>query len=180
MKSLEHEYMLRCEVQSDIHEHLPTIRNLAAECSHITEFGTRYGNSLCAFMAARPKHIVCYDIAHTDEAAELAALAKEGTTVDLIKADTSKIISIEKTDLLFIDSLHRSTQLNKELQFANQVSKYIVLHDTVTYLWHGEGNNGQGAGLAFALLPFLLNGEWCTKVHYQRNNGLTILQRKNP
>jgi hypothetical protein len=40
----------RAACPSDIHEHLPTLSELARECKHVTELGTRTGVSTLAFL----------------------------------------------------------------------------------------------------------------------------------
>lgn len=174
MLSIIEEYQYRCKMPSDINEHLPVLHYLACMCGHVTEFGTRYGNSTVALLAAMPKRFVCYDIAPLP--LHLKPLVFVSCEVDMIQDDTLKLSRIEATDLLFIDTLHTEEQLRAELRFAPQVRKFIVLHDTETFRWHGERADSRGLG--YALLDFLMgNPEWRIYKHYPNNNGLTILKR---
>lgn len=173
---------------SDIHEHMDTLYNLAKECSHITEMGVRNVVSTWAFMLRDPEKLVGIDI-HTNDN---VLIAKEAYPKwEFIQADTTKI-EIEKTDLLFIDTLHIYSQLKKELDLhAKNVNKYIVLHDTTTYGHVDEPTSWQTpeimenykvenkTGLIPAINEFLNdNPEWVIFKEYTNNNGLTILKHK--
>ena len=185
--SVESEFAKRRDTSSDINMHMETLRNLASECEHITEFGTRYGNSTIAFLSGRPKHLVCYDIAPFPmglESLAMGAPERPGTSLSLRTADTSRLASIDRTDLLFIDTLHTASQLRAELRLSCHVNKFLVLHDTETFRWVGEQSYTKldvdpqkPTGLGAALLEFLLQGEFYCQRHYSYNNGLTILRR---
>jgi predicted O-methyltransferase YrrM len=116
----------------DINEHLRTLLALGREVERITEFGVRNGfGSTIAFLAAQPKMLTSYDINPCEnmdllvEASETPWVFIQGSSLD---------VTIEPTDLLFIDTLHTYEQLLTELtEHHDRVSKYIVLHDTVTY-----------------------------------------------
>ena len=173
---------------SDINEHIETLYNLAKECSHITEMGVRNVVSTWAFMLRNPETLIGIDL-HTNDN---VLIAKEAYPKwQFVKADTTKI-TIEETDLLFIDTLHIYSQLKKELILhANKVKKYIVLHDTTTYGFVDEPTSWQTPeimenykieekrGLQPAIIEFLNdNHEWIMFKEYTNNNGLTILKRK--
>jgi tetratricopeptide (TPR) repeat protein len=183
----------RCAM--DIHEHLNTLRNLANECSHVTEFGTRYGISTAALICGQPQKMVSYDInadwfaPFKSEAEALAQAA--GVNFQFVEGDVLGV-DIEETDLLFIDTHHTYNQLTKELnKHSFKVRKYIVLHDTVTYGTEDEKPYDNGVvseqlnglqrsreGLQMALEDFLEgNPDWKIKVHYPNNNGLTVLKK---
>ena len=179
----------------DIVEHLVTLRNLANECKHVTEFGTRYGISTSALICGQPDTVVSYDINRgffEPYKSEVEALAqKAGVNFQFIEGDVLGV-DIEETDLLFIDTYHTYNQLTKELnKHSSKVKKYIVLHDTVTYgtsdekpYQHGvvsdqlTGLQSATEGLWMALEDFLeANTDWMIKEHYENNNGLTVLER---
>lgn len=179
----------------DIHEHLPTLRNLANQCKHVTEFGTRYGISTVALICGQPDTVVSYDINKEffePYKSEVEALAQTaGVTFQFVEGDVLGV-DIEETDLLFIDTYHTYNQLTKELNKHNsKVKKYIILHDTVTYGTQDEkpyqygvvseqltGLQRSREGLWMALEDFLeANTDWIIKEHYENNNGLTILER---
>jgi hypothetical protein len=150
---------------------------LAKECRHVTEFGTRTGVSATAFLHARPGRLVCYDRVRFPQV-DVLARAAEGTEFvfrqeDVLRAD------IEPTDLLFIDTLHDYEQLKEELRLhAGKVRKYVVLHDTTTFGARGETPGRQG--LWAAVEEFLAQGTFRLKARYENNNGLTVLEAVAP
>lgn len=169
-------------VPSDISEHVPTLRNLASHCGHVTEFGVRSGNSTRALMAGRPGRLVSYDI---NEDAHIRELFRDqenkGYLYDYIIANVLTV-EIEPTEMLFIDTWHSYQQLAEELKLhAAKVSRYIIMHDTETYGLGGEELRHQDApqgGLLAAIGEFLVrNPGWNVFQHYPNNNGLTVLAR---
>lgn len=173
---LEAHYQNAITKGSDISEHLSTLSRLTSECQHITEFGICTAQSTRAFL----KHDITYigyDIQIRGEAEEFLQQAKDfGRNVTWYCADT-KTVTIEETDLLFIDTLHNYDQLKKELELhAEKAKKYIVFHDTTTFEFHDE--QGSGPGLWTAIREFLRdNTHWEVKERYINNNGLTVLRR---
>lgn len=179
----------------DISEHLVTLRDLAHDCKHVTEFGTRYGISTAALICGKPEKVVTYDLNpqfFEPFKSETEALAQTaGVTFQFVEGDVLGV-NIEETDLLFIDTYHTYNQLTKELnKHSAKVRKYIVLHDTVTYGTEDEKPYDNGVvsselkglqhateGLWMALEDFLEgNVDWKLKAHYENNNGLTVLER---
>ena len=140
MSILEHNYNLALERSPDICEHIPTLKRYASECEHITEMGVRWVCSTWAFLIAKPKKMISYDIEgfsnpiRKEKIEEVLDLTKEyGIDYSFVEADVLKT-EIEPTDLLFIDTFHTYNQLSQELQLhADKVSKYIIFHDTVTF-----------------------------------------------
>jgi hypothetical protein len=165
--AIEAEYLRLCATPSDIHEHLPILRQYADECDHVTEFGVRACVSLHAFLASKARKVVAYDIANVavPDCEKLTFINADVLTVD-----------IEPTDMLFIDTLHTYDQLYAELsRHTEQVHRWVALHDTEMFGMTGE--NGD-YGLLVALIEFLdRHPQW--KICYQTkaNNGLTILSR---
>lgn len=174
--SLKTHYEAAVRTPSDINEHLPTLRDLAAECQHVTEFGVRWGASTSAFLVSGAS-LVSYDIERHPAALRLFEVAFEESVPALfIKDNTLEMESISETDMLFIDTLHTYKQLRHELfTFQKYVKKYIAMHDTVIFGQRGEDG---GPGLVAAVSEFLRAfPDWKTKVHYANNNGLTVLER---
>jgi hypothetical protein len=172
--ALAERYQAACATPSDINEHLPTLHELAKDCRHVTELGTRFGNSTLALLAAQPKRLVCYDLVRFPQVDQLQALAGETEFVfhqeDALRAD------IEETDLLFIDTFHAYEQLKEELRrHAAKARRYIVLHDTTTFGEKGE-TEGQ-RGLWPAVEEFLAEGSFRLKQRFTNNNGLAVLER---
>lgn len=176
---------------SDINEHLQTLYEYALLCNTVTEFGTRHGTSTWAFLHAAPKNILCYDIHRplSPDLDKLLEIAKERNltykNIDVLETQ------IPITDLLFIDTLHTYEQLYKELTLhSKNVSKYIILHDTVTYGYVDEivyehaskyiTKQENKHGLVPALNDFLITEDgknWVIHQTFNNNNGLTILRR---
>ena len=180
---------------TDINQHLETIKKYASECEHVTEMGVRGIVSTWALLAAKPKKIVCYDVSNLNVSEPKKTAEENGIEFIFINADVLTV-SIEKTDLLFIDTLHRYLQLKKELEtHASNVNKYIIMHDTTIDEIYGESIRGQHdvnhlsaapgipvneitKGLGPAIAEFLQsNSDWYLKEKYTNNNGLTILAR---
>jgi hypothetical protein len=180
----EKEYKDACNQKSDINEHLPMLYSLAQECSSVTEFGVREGNSTKAFLASYIKKLRSYDLLINKDINKLFDLAKiENIDVEYIEKNVLDI-DIEQTDMLFIDTWHQYDQLKKELNnHAKNVNKYIVLHDTFTFGIKGENFSGTDhlenpVGVLPALIEFMIeNPEWKFKYHTINNNGLIVIQR---
>lgn len=176
MNRLEEIYKLRSE-KGNVHEHVPTFREYASKVDHVTEFGFGGGWSASGFLMGKPKRFITYDIKLDDILArEYKEMVKNDTNFVAIETDTAKI-TIEPTDLLYIDSLHTYTHLKKELSLhADKVKKWIMMHDTATYGSRGEDK--QSPGLTQAIEEFIQsNPEWIIKEVRTSCHGLTILGR---
>lgn len=178
-------------IPSDINEHLDALAEYASKCNHVTEIGVRGIVSTWAFLKGNPQTLISYDLKHPNECGgnleEVITAAKEGNiNFSFIIGDSTKI-TIDNTDLLFIDTWHTYDQLNKELNLhKNNVNKYIVLHDTTLYEKIDESferiNSWNqffvGGGLWKAVEEFLnTNPEWVIEKRFTHNNGLTILKK---
>ena len=177
LNTIQSMYELACAAPSDIHEHLPVIHEYCLKCAHVTEFGVRDVVSTWAMLHAKPMKCISYDVHESDKVAAAAMIvAREHVHWQFIKADTLSI-TMEQTDLLFIDTLHTYDQLIKELELHHdKVNKYIMMHDTS---FHGDtGENGR-AGLWQAIQEFLQkHAQWQLVERRTNNNGLTVLGRK--
>ena len=178
---IELEYAKVKNTKSDINEHLEVLYSLGTECDTITEVGVRSGVSTRAFLRTRKK-LTCYDIESNQEVLSIIERAKlDGIDVNFIESNILDT-EIEKTDLLFIDSLHTYKQLKEELLLhGNKAKKYIVFHDTITFGLKNEINdNSEKEGLIPAIMEFLEeNSNWKIKKFYTNNNGLTVIERIN-
>lgn len=171
----------RCRsVESDIHQHLLRLAQLARECNHVTEFGVRSGMSTFSFLhglsnKSRPV-LRSYDLG---DPYNIFALRPQ-LQVDWLfhHGSTLEADVIEETDMLFVDTLHTYGQVKGELEkHGNQARKYIVFHDTVSFGLVGEDYRKPGINLA--IQEFMRdNPHWVLFEHYENNNGLTILARK--
>ena len=185
--SIQEKYQEKCNTPSDIFQLLPFLKQYAEQCEHVTEMGVRNPTSTYAFLAARPKKLISYDIGRYPEVDEVEALAKaENLDFTFILQDVLKA-DIEETDFLFIDTFHTKTQLERELALhADKVRKFIGFHDTTSFEFSGEpsyesvadkGTNC-GQGIWYAIQHFLdTNTQWTIAFRTTINNGLTIIQR---
>lgn len=190
MAEINFNYAHACTHKSDINEHLPVLKAYAEKCAHITEMGVRDVVSTWAFLAALPKKLRCIDI-HKSPKIDIPLAMAKMVKVDMkFKEADCLTIKIEKTDLLFIDTLHTYTQLKKELELhAGQVKKYIIFHDVVTYGHTPEPASWQtpeimknyvenDKGLMPAIEEFLAaHPEWERDAVFTNNNGLLIIRR---
>lgn len=177
-------YKSKCEVSSDINEHLPTLHKYARECEHITEMGVRWIVSTWAFLAARPKKMISYDIKNPmywgAKIEDVLLMARnEDLNYVFVEADVLKI-TIEPTDLLFLDTIHNYAQVKEELRLhANKVRKYIIFHDTVTYGNVDESSDSPNSkGIGLAIVEFLQkHPDWYLREQCINNNGLIVIAR---
>jgi hypothetical protein len=170
-------YRQACEGKTDISEHCPTLRSLSSQCGHVTEFGVRYGTSTVALLSGlidrpRPFTMVSYDI--VDLASD--RISKLSPDVWTFRKASTLEVTIDLTDLLFIDTKHTGYHLLKELcRHADNVRKWIVLHDTETFGRRGERGR---IGLMAAVAVFVGRcPDWRLTRHWANNNGLTLLER---
>jgi hypothetical protein len=194
MNKIKINYDSNCTTPSDINEHLPTLLKYSNECSHITEMGVRWVSSTWALLLSNPNKIISYDIVKNEKINEVIELSHEyGINYTFIESDVL-LCEIEQTELLFIDTLHTYNQLTMELNLhSEKVSKYIILHDTLSFGYIDEGVYEDSSdivkiqtitktGLMNAVNDFLLTekGEnWIIHDIYENNNGLLVLKRKN-
>lgn len=177
MTSLQEDFLTACNTPSDIFEHLPLFNILAKTCTHVTEFGVRWGTSSTAWLNNNVR-LRAYDIKAFPEAVTLFDKAQQlGKDAELIIADTGTMEDIEPTDLLFIDSLHTAEHILKELRFAHRVRKYLVFHDTVTF---GDVGEDGSPGVMHAVQAFLsANTDWVILENRTNCNGIMVLTRKH-
>lgn len=182
MFDLEERYNEKCQKESDINEHLPTLKKYADECDHIVEMGVRDMVSTYAFMMGKPKRLISYDITplerygiDVNELKEVASL--NGTDFEFRLEDTLKT-QIEETDMLFLDTDHTYRQVKGELDLhGNKSRKYISFHDTTSFEF--SGMNGDTVGIWPAIEDFMKeNPHWSIHERFTNNNGLTILIRQ--
>jgi hypothetical protein len=177
MNTIEDLYRQAAQTPSDINEHVERLRQLGSRRAHITEFGVRTGISTIAWVAARPKTLVCYDIRRCGEIDLIEQVAKEVGVEFIFHERDVLSVTIDPTDLLFIDTLHTYDQLRAELaRHADRVRSTIVLHDTETFGQRGEAAGSRG--LWPAVEEFLAaHPEWTIYERRSNNNGLTVLER---
>lgn len=177
MEPAERLFLQAAEANSDISWHLPYLWRLASTVSHVTEMGTRTGQSTSAFVWAKPDRVVAYDIERHPEVDTIAEAARS-CGVDFVFHQQDVLqAEIEETDLLFIDTWHVEQQLREELRLhAGRARRYIVLHDTQSF---GDVGDAVGMGGIWPAISDFLREHpaWEILQHFPLNNGLTVLGR---
>lgn len=159
----------------DLDQHFPFLRELAAKCSHVTEF-TKRRESTVAFLAGRPQVLASYP-SELDALIPAAARLAGETQVRLFPNVSSLDATIEPTDLLWLDTVHSAARLKQELdKHAGQVRRFIAVRGTGAY--GAVAENKKEAGLFTALRPFVQDfPEWFVYYHTRQQYGLTVLGR---
>lgn len=134
MVTLEGLYHARKNTPHNIDQHLPVIREFAAKCKHVTEFGTDRGWSTSALLVSGCPVVRSYDINRCPEVDTMEELAqREGVDYRFTLGDTREV-DIEETDLLFVDTDHTYQQVKAELsRHKDKVRRFIAFHDTATF-----------------------------------------------
>lgn len=181
--AIERRYLAACARPSDINEHLPLLRSLAEQCEHVTEFGLRWASgSTIAFIAAQPQVFVSWDISPrfviSQAVADLVVDAEGSRTRFEPRVGSTLDVTIELTDLLFIDTYHVARQLQAELaRHGERARRFLAFHDTATFGLVGE--DGSTPGLRTAIRDFQQNHFPLWRVHTDTDacNGLIVLER---
>ena len=172
--SLDAAYSLAANTPSDINEHVPTLKELAAKCEVVVEFGVRTGVSTAGLLAGRPKRLLSIDLNDSPQARALAAVA-DGTEFEFRRGD-SRTAEIPEADLVFIDTVHSADHVYAELsKHAPKARRWVAFHDTEIY---GEQGEDGGPGLLPAIRRFLKeHPEWSVIRHDANNHGFTVISR---
>lgn len=174
-------YNSKCNDNSDICQHLPTLKQYSEKVDSIIELGARSIVSTWAFLMGNPKSLISLDIKHPSTYIEydpdgcnlelVYSLSKEsGIYFAFIEGD-SVTTRLPECDLMFFDTLHTQEQLSAELKAHGlSVKKYMIFHDTETY--------------KNELLPAIFdfqkgNPQWKTEYIWTNNNGLAVLKNEN-
>jgi GT2 family glycosyltransferase len=181
---LERVYDICVHQESDIgSESFTLLRKYATRCKHVTEFGVRGVFSTYALLAAKPKRMVSYDIYTSSNIIEAKEAAKENNIdFEFIEQDVLTV-TIEPTDLLFIDTRHTYTQLIQELCLhGNKVKKYIIMHDTDVFGYIDANDESEKNPIKFGLQPAIKefienNPQWHVDFETKKFFGLTVLAR---
>lgn len=169
-------YHQRCKPEGDfpdIWQHLPTLAFYAERVRHITEIGTRTGNSTVGFLyglCVGGGCMVSYDIApqeffppHIPDV--VWQFRRENSQADSFR--------ISPTELLFIDGDHSYLAVKQDLRQAQYALRYLIMHDTDPA--HDERF---GDGVVPAMQEFLAeHPEWKIVERSNECNGLTVMKR---
>lgn len=157
---------------ADIWEHLPTLARYASQCRHVTEIGTRTGNSTTGFLlglSANGGDLHSYDIAPQKFfPPEIPRVNWHFHQQNTHLPD----FNIGLTHLLFIDGCHKYESVKADLRHAQSASRYVILHDTCP-----ERDAKYGDGVCKAMMEFLATSPWLIKESFPNCNGLTVLER---
>lgn len=167
---------------SDFHEHVPTLKELAAKCEHVTEisgWGKPADVALAAGLGEKGRFTSIF------EKGTKAQWKKLGQFLgDRFKGISAKgmEVDLEETDLLFIDTEHTAETLHPLLmKHHGKVRKYIVVHCTDTYGKTGDRSDASGnvkPGVMPALALFMSKHMgWVVIRHNTNNHGLMVLSR---
>lgn len=194
------QYVHNAVTTSDINEHLPTLKNLAKQCSSVTEIGVRSMVATWALLyglTTSESQNVSYvgidlDLPPLDNFSLANHLAEANGISFTFWQANDMTIDIAPTDLLFIDSLHTYCHLTYELEkFSSKALKFIALHDTSSPWGNRDediyyGNYSEyptnidrfKRGLWPAVEDFLKrHPEWKLQKRYFNNHGFTVLER---
>jgi hypothetical protein len=193
-------YVLHICQRSDIHEHLPALKELASTCSSVAEIGLREMESTWGILQGlsesphTPRSYLGIDIAQPPlQILHLARRCAEehGISFDFWQANDMEI-DMPQVDMLFIDSLHTYCHLSYELElFSPKVRRYIAMHDTSAPWGEADDVEYQGdrteypkeidrtkRGLWAAVEDFLSrHPEWILQDRFFNCHGFTVLRR---
>lgn len=171
-------------VGSDIVLHLPVLEYYASLCDHVTEFGTRGGESTVALISGCKGQVCSFDIQKSEIVDVLSSTKLPCESWRFFELDTGATQGSEvvgPTDMLFIDTLHTYDHVTKELSIhGRKATKYLAFHDTFTC---GDrdisGYNPYAKGILPAIHEFLerFPGEYRTAYKTDVCNGLWILEK---
>lgn len=167
----------KCNDNSDICQHLPTLKKYAEGCNVVIELGVRSIVSTWAFLEGKPNRLISVDIHHPSHYKDYDS---EGCNIELVEhlskeqridfefiQGDSRKVKLPDCDLMFFDTLHTYHQLSDELAaHGSNVKKYMIFHDTETYRKE----------LVPAINQFLnKNNDWKVIEKFSNNNGLWVL-----
>lgn len=175
------EYEQYKNTPSDISEHLELLYTLGKEVGKICELGVGFGRSTRAFIAAIAETggvLHSYEFKLLEGVQELFDTAKQAGLNANLHLESTLVADIEETDLMLVDSHHTYDQVWAELErHGDQVRKYLIFHDTVTF-----GISGQDPG-SIGLFPAINkwrdgHPEWKIKYELENCNGLLVLVKE--
>ncbi len=196
---LKNTYEKFLALPTDMHEHLPTLKDLAMECSTIVEIGVRelIGStwgllSGLAENGSLKRSYIGIDL--NLPPANLLDFAQKLSAANQIEfafwQANDMQIDIPQVDFLFIDSLHNYSHLTYELEkFSSKVDIYIAMHDTSEPFGnqdeapfddsaYPEWIDRTKRGLWPAVEDFLnRHPEWSLHMRKFNCHGLTVLKR---
>jgi len=161
---------------SDFHEHVATLKDLAASCTHVTELSCwlKPADVALALGVGESGTFVSVCRGAKPQWGKLTAQMGERFVPHVAEPNA---FAVEPTDLLFVDTEHTADALMPILERNHsRVRKYLIVHCTDTF---GEvGDQSDRPGVMHALRTFCLkHPEWVVKRHDRANHGLMVLSR---
>jgi hypothetical protein len=188
--------------QSDIHEHIPILKQLAKECASVAEIGTGSNASTWSLLMGLSENMApsrsFLEIQSKSPPLEKLYLVKRLAAENGIKYQYVQTTDVnfkleEPVEFLFIDGEHTYCHLTHQLRtLSPKVTKYIAMHDTSPPWGYANDPNYRGdysefpsdidrtkAGLSRAVEDFLgENSGWIIHERRMNNHGLFVLKRK--
>lgn len=178
--TLESLYDRAVNTNTDINQHVPKLKELAEQCSHVTDIGMRPDVSSIGLLAGQPETMLHFlpprhaprPWAKRDDYAHV----RGNTDVRVFNGNTPAIDLPEETDLLFLDTKHTANQIYLELtKYAPRVRRYIVRHDTAIF---GDTGEDGGPGLKVGIRQYIRDHqEWSIVYETDQQYGLMVLSR---
>ena len=163
------------EQPRDLDQHVDKIAELAAQCDTVIEV-THRRESTVALLPA--KKVISFNAEQDDLLLRLQTLYPNKLHVFYRPIDKPIPRLPERADLLFIDTVHHADRLYYELKnYAPDVNRWIVMHDTQLHAEKGEQIDGRDTpGLLPALRKFMQEyPEWSVLYHTDKQYGLTVI-----
>jgi len=163
---------------TDYHEQHAAIEKYLQPGDTYMELGTHQGSTAARAMLNNPKKVILVDISMEKYNKFLKPIAEQycsENNIELVVHECSSIDSkcVHKTDILLIDSLHHRNHMQKELNLhGNNVSKYIIVHDTSII------NNRNDDSLYHCLIGFADANGWEEVERGTNNVGYTVIGKK--
>lgn len=157
---------------SDFHEHMATVRELASQCSHVSEISGWNKPALLSMAAGCNGQVRSYCHGSKNDWRYLTRLLG-----DRFKGIAGQWPDIEPTDMLMVDTLHRADRVYEELaRYSPNVRRYLVVHCTTDPF--GEIGDDGGPGVMPGVRRFLNeHREWTAVRHDKNNHGLIVLSK---
>lgn len=155
----------------DFHGHMDTLRELASRCEHVTEVSGWNKPTLAALCAGCPGKVVGY--CHGVKEDWSIAASVLGSRFQAVVRENPD--SIDPTDLLVVDTLHRASRVFDELtKLSRFVRKYLVVHCTAEP--YGESGDDGSPGVMPGVRGFISqNRSWTVVRNDRHNHGLIVL-----
>lgn len=165
--------------RSDISAHLPILEYFAnlSGVNSITEFGVRDCNSTSAFINSGAS-VRGYDQTTNKDIEYLIELNRNGKLPGIFTFFNQSTLQgqINRTDILFVDTLHTYDQVKEELRLhAHNVDQYLIFHDTFSQWDRSLDKPGQ-EGIGRAISEYTAEG-WKLIYSVDFNHGLQVYER---